>query len=117
MKKTTPALALVVLMALAIPSLFAAETAPLPVFDQPSTALIATRQGVRTFIDGAPAHHAKVITLAGDFGWLQPSLTTAAHAAPAPVAEEHQPAPLDTGAWFIVFGLLAFVISRKRFNK
>lgn len=118
MKKTAPALALVVLMALGIPSLFAADTAPAPVFDTPSAHAAAPRLGVSTFTNGEIARNPNITRVAGDLGWRQPSLTTPAHAAPFETpAEEDQGAPIGTCAWFIGMGFLAFMISRKRFNK
>jgi hypothetical protein len=118
MKMTAPALALVALMALGIPSLFAANTAPATVFALPSAHATAPRLGVSTFTNDKLARNPNIPRVAGDLGWRPPSLTTPAHAAPSEIpAEGDQGTPLSIGAWFIGLGFLAFVISRKRFNK
>ena len=118
MKKTAYALALVILMMLGSHPLFAADLAPSSVTDRDSQMVASTHQNLRT-------QNAGLFSFAGDFGWLQPSLATHAHAGPtagtpayrlARAEKYQQQVPFTTGAWLMGLGLVAFVISRKRFR-
>ena len=121
MKKTAYALALVTLILLGAYPLIAADSAPSSVASLESQTVVSTRQGARTFVDGVPVQDATVLASSGDFGWLQPSLVTDAYAGTpghrlARTEKNQQQVPLTTGAWLMGLGLVAFIISRKRFN-
>lgn len=114
MKKTAYALALVALMLLGAYPLLAADVTPSSAADHDSQIAAATYQGLRT-------QNAGVFSFAGDFGWLQPSLATRAYAGTpghrlARAEKSQQKVPFTTGAWLMGLGLVAFIISRKRFN-
>ena len=121
MKKTAYALALVTLILLGAYPLLTADSVSSSFTSPESQTVVATRQGARTFVDGVPVQDATVLASSGDFGWLQPSLVTDAHAGTpghrlARAEKKKQQVPLTTGAWLMSLGLVAFVISRKRFN-
>ena len=122
MKQTAYALALVALMLVfAAPPLFAADATPSPAAGHDAPEVIATRLGLRTLAGGPPADKSDVVLLSGDFGWQQPSLVSQAYAGPAdgvpaPAEPGEETVPLTTGAWLMGLGLVAFVISRKRFK-
>jgi hypothetical protein len=107
MKKTAYAFALVILMLIGADSLSEAQTASPAVIGQDAPMLRPTR-----LVTAAAA-------LPGDYGWLQPSLVSPAYADPregaGPRLEEEQ-VPITTGAWLMGCGLVAFIISRKRFH-
>lgn len=118
MKKTAYALALVTLILIGAYPLLAAEMAPSCVTDRGSQIVASTHQSLRT-------QNAGVFSLAGDFGWMQPSLATHAYAGTSVVTPTHrlalaeknqQQVPFTTGAWLMGCGLVAFIISRKRFR-
>ena len=120
MKKTAYALALVTLILLGAYPLLAADSAPFSVASSESQT-VSTRQGARTFVDGVPVQDATILASSVDFGWLQPSLVTDAYAGVpghrmGRSEEKNQQVPLTTGAWLMSLGLVAFIISRKRFN-
>ena len=112
MKKTAYALALVALILLGAYPLFAAD-------------VNRDAQTVSSAQQGGPTQYASVLSFSGDFGWLQPSLATQAYAGPttgmpthrlARAEKRQQQVPFTTGAWLMGLGLVAFIISRKRFR-
>jgi len=125
MKKTAYALALVTLILLGAYPLLAADAAPSSVAGLESQTVVPTRQGARTFANDVSVPDTTVLAASGDFDWLQPSLVTKAYAGPTAGSPSHrlaraekrqQQVPLTTGAWLMGLGLVAFIISRKRFN-
>ncbi len=116
MHRILPALTLVILLGLGIPALGAD---PPPVVRSASAEGGSTvRLGPDPLANGMRTRKNEVQTLAGEFGLHRPYLVPEAHAAPAADKPPQTPQPTPIiGAWFIGFGLLAFVISRRRFKK
>ena len=108
MKKTAYALALVTLILLGAYPLLAADG------NRDFQTVVSTQQTAST-------QPASLLSFSGDFAWLQPSLVSPAYAgAPghrlARAEKRQQQVPLTTGAWLMGLGLVAFIISRKRFR-